>query len=262
MKKLLSTVLILTLLFSVTIAPVSASAATYVTAKDSDFSGTKNGEFQYYGTAEYVKIPATIKGVAVTSYDFMFANTKYVKGVISDNPNIVSTIGMFTNNQADTLDIDIVTSSVKNMIAMFEGAQTRVINFSDRFDVSKVENMAFMFAWTDAPVLDLTAFSTPNLKNTYSMFQNSKAKTIKLNFTTDKVEQMDYMFYRTGLSILDLSSFTFKHGVVADSMFDDNADCTVYVKTKHYADYLRATFINRYSPLPKASYKPATFLVK
>jgi hypothetical protein len=241
MKKPVFLMLVLTLLFTISTAPISASAATYVTPKDSEFAGTKNGEFSYYGDDEYIRIPNTIKGVAVTNYDFMFANTKYIKGVISDNPNIVSTIGMFTNNKSDTLTVDIDTSSVENMTVMFQGAKTKTINLSDRFDTSKVENMAFMFAWTDAPVLDLTAFSTDSLKNTYSMFQNSKAKTIKLNFDTSKVEQMDNMFYKSKVQTLDLSSFKFVKGAVIDYMFQDAAATVVYVKNQQYADKLDAT---------------------
>ena len=241
MKKPVFLMLSLTLLFTISTAPVSASAATYVTAKDNEFAGTKNGEFSYYGDDAYVKIPNTIKGVAITSYDFMFANTEYVKGVISDNPNIVSTVGMFANNKSDTLTVDIDTSSVKNMTAMFERAKTKTINLSGRFDTSKVKDFAFMFAWTDVSNLDLSSWDTSNATCMYSMFQNSKVTNLKLNFNTSKVEQMDNMFYKSRVQSLDLSSFKFIRGAVIDYMFDDAAATVVYVKNQQDADRLDAT---------------------
>lgn len=233
MKKLLTLSLFLAFLFAFT-SPTSASAATYVTAKDSDFSGSKNGDFRYAGTADYVRIPNTIKGVAVTNYDFLFANTPYIKGVISDNPNIVSTVGMFTNNSSATLDIDIVTANVKTMQSMFSNTKTKTINFSDRFDVGKVENMAFMFAWTDLSTIDITGFSTNNLKNTYCMFQESKAKTVKFSnkFTTDKVTQMAGMFYKADVTELDLSSLKINIGTCTDFMFEDSKITTGYARSK------------------------------
>lgn len=241
MKKTFVLLLTLTLLFVAVIAPVSASAASYVTAKDSDFARKSNGNFSYCGTASYVIIPDTIKGVAVTNYDFMFASASWVKGVRADNPNIVSTVGMFSNNQSSALDIDIDTSNVKNMTSMFLGAKATTINFGSRFDVSKCENMAFMFAWSGVQTLDLSSWDTSNAINMYAMFQAAKATTLKLNFNTSKTEQMGYMFYQSKVAALDLSSFQVIKGAVTDYMFEDSAITTAYARTQADADKLNST---------------------
>jgi hypothetical protein len=240
MKKLLSVMLSLTLLFAVSL-PESASAATYVNATDSEFSGTTNGNFRYEGTDEYVTIPDTIKGVKVTSYNFMFANAKYVKGVKASNPNVISAAGMFSNHKSDSLTVDIDTSSVKNMVAMFEGSTTKSITFGDAFDTGACENMSLMFAWTGMTTLNLN-FDTKNVESMYSMFQASKVANLSLNFTnTAKVEQMDYMFCESQVHTLDLGKFQFRKGAVIDFMFDDASTVIVYVQSQAYADRLNAT---------------------
>ena len=94
----------------------------YILATDSDFSGTTDGSFKYIGSGEYITIPHIIKDVSVTSYYEMFRdNTSTIlKGVASDNPNVMNINRMFYNLAATSLDLSSFdTSNVTDMDSMF-----------------------------------------------------------------------------------------------------------------------------------------------
>jgi surface protein len=124
--------------------------AGYVLATDADFSGDSDGNFLYIGTADYVVIPDTIKGVAVTSYANMFMFSS-VKGVISTNPNVTTMDGMFQSTSSTSLQLDIDTSNVTRMVSTFENSAATVLDLSS-FDTSKVTTMFSTFSGSSATV--------------------------------------------------------------------------------------------------------------
>ncbi len=150
----------------------------YVLAVDGDFTGEKDGEFIYKGavSGEYIKvvIPHKIKGIAVTSYNKMFAGG-YVTGVASNNPKVTDMTSMFWDNQATSLDLSSLdTSNVTNMDRMFEISKTTNLDLSF-FDTSNVTNMNYMFVDSRATSLDLSSFDTSSVTNMDNMFNDSKA---------------------------------------------------------------------------------------
>ncbi len=208
-------------------------ADTYVLATDKDFEGNADGQFIYRGTAEYVKIPTTIKGVNITSTVSMFYNSP-VRGVLSDNPAITDMRQMFCDSASDSLELILTTSSVTDMSRMFAGSKAKELILTS-FDTSKVEIFQAMFSGafaktidvstfdtssalyftqmfeeTSAETLDIRHFNTANAKNLNLMFSRSKFKTLDLrHFDTSKVEFMNSMFSGAEATSIDISRFNF-----------------------------------------------------
>lgn len=194
----------------------------YVMATDADFEGDSDGSFHYIGAAEQIIMPDTIKGIPVTSYRYIFANTA-VKGVISENPNITTMEQMFYNASSSTLELDLNTTSTTNMLSMFEGTQATVLDLSS-FDTAKVTTMQNMFKNSKATTLDLSSFNTSSVTTMLSMFYGSAATTINLSsFNTSAVTTMQYMFYGSQSLTLDLSSFNTSAVTSMSSMFQNSA---------------------------------------
>lgn len=152
----------------------------YVLATDADFSGTQNGEFKYIGSDDYVVIPHVIKGVPVTFYNNMFAGTG-VKGVASNNPNIVGMMSMFEGATSSTLElIYLDTSNVTDMRSMFKDNQATSLDLSN-FDTSNVTLMLSMFNGSQATSLDLSSFNISQVTDMSEMFSESKATVLDLS---------------------------------------------------------------------------------
>ena len=123
---------------------VGVELEEYVLATDDDFSGTSNGSFEYIGSDLKIVIPNEIKGIAVTSYSWMFFFSSVI-GVVSNNPNITDMSYMFAGSSATTLDLSSFdTSNVTNMASMFNGSSATTLDLSS-FDTSNVAAMDFMF---------------------------------------------------------------------------------------------------------------------
>ena len=141
-------------------------------ATDADFSGTTNGDFKYIGTAKCVEIPHVIKGVNVTSYNWMF-DSKNVEKVISTNPNVTNMSYMFNFSQATSLDLsELNTSNVTNMDSMFTKSRATSLDLLN-FDTSNVTNMREMFAASQATSLDLSSFNFTNVTDISNIFASS-----------------------------------------------------------------------------------------
>ena len=218
-------------------------ADTYVLATDKDFEGERDGQFIYRGTAEYVKIPKTIKGVNLTSTVSMFYGSP-VKGVLSDNPAITDMRQMFCDTSSDSLELVLNTSNVKDMSRMFAGARAKELILTS-FDTSKVENFQAMFSGASAKNIDVSTFDTSagvyfvqmfdetfaeainikhfdvsNAKNLNLMFSRSKFKTLDLrHFDTSKVEFMSNMFEGCEATTIDISRFNFGNVYDVSGMF-------------------------------------------
>ena len=125
-------------------------------------------------------------------------------------------------NVASIDTTNFTTNGVTSMSSMFKGTQKLKKIDVSRFDMSQVGTTAAMFYTTGIVELDLSAWATPKLTSTVSMFENSTWMT-KLNISglnTEKVINMRSMF--KGLSRLEtLDVSTLKTGEVVnmDLMF-------------------------------------------
>ncbi len=147
----------------------------YVLASDSDFGGTKDGEFIYYGNDDYIVMPYTIKGINVTSYYGMFEEAT-IKGIASYNPDITDMRYMFRDSRSDILDLS-------------------------RFFAPPMANLSYMFSYSRALQLDLTGLSICPTQNIDNMFFNSFATVgyartqedaDKLNNSTNKPQGLTF----------------------------------------------------------------------
>ena len=188
-----------------------------VLATDDDFFGTGNGDFNYKGSSDCVKIPHVIKGEDVTSYKFMFNGTSVSK-VVSDNPNVTDMSNMFGSSQATELDVSSI-------------------------DTSNVTDMSWMFADSQATELDLSSFDTSNVTDMHIMFTDSQATEIKglENFDTSNVTDMNMMFFSSEATELDLSSFNTSNVTDMTQMFYNSQAKTVYARTQADADKYNAS---------------------
>ena len=125
-------------------------------------------------------------------------------------------IAICKNKPVYNLDLtDIDTSNIKDMEQLFSYTLNKikkpVLLRLDNWDVSNVENMAWMFNKCESiEDLNLGSWNTSNVENMSSMFSYCGAlKTINLsNFDTSHVINMKYMFnYCQSLKELDLSNF-------------------------------------------------------
>ena len=127
-------------------------------------------------------------------------------------------------NVASIDTTNFTTNGVTSMSSMFKGTQKLKKIDVSRFDMSQVGTTAAMFYTTGIVELDLSAWTTPKLTSTVSMFEDSTWMT-KLNISglnTEKVINMRSMF--KGLSRLEtLDVSTLKTGEVVnmDLMFKD-----------------------------------------
>ena len=125
-------------------------------------------------------------------------------------------------NVASIDTTNFTTNGVTSMSSMFKGTQKLKKIDVSRFDMSQVGTTAAMFYTTGIVELDLSAWTTPKLTSTVSMFEDSTWMT-KLNISglnTEKVINMRSMF--KGLSRLEtLDVSTLKTGEVVnmDLMF-------------------------------------------
>lgn len=146
----------------------------FVLATDEDFIGTINGSFQYIGKDEYVEVPHKIRGVNVTSYRDMFANTS-IKGVISTNKRVTDMRGMFRDTTSENMDVSTVdTENVEDMSYMFSGSKVRDLDLRN-YNTVNTTNMESMFRNTVIEEIDLGSFDLVKVANTSNMFLGSKA---------------------------------------------------------------------------------------
>jgi hypothetical protein len=105
-----------------TVAWDASASDGYVLASDTDFSGSSDGGFYYIGTAEYVEVPAVIKGVTLTSLDYMFDSNTTVKGVmLPDSDEITSMEGTFGYSTIE--EVGAIPENVEDMSCAFEGCE-------------------------------------------------------------------------------------------------------------------------------------------
>lgn len=187
--------------------PSPTPLSAYVLATDKDFDGDVENNFRYIGSADYVIIPETIKGIKLTSYHSLFENTK-VKGVLSANAGITDFGYMFAGNTSDTLEFSLDTSDAVNMAGMFMDTKAKELNLKS-LDTKNVVYMHHTFANTSAKHLDVSGFNTFNCLDMSSMFEGAQAETIEFggNYSVYNVENFLFMFKNAKVKKLDLASF-------------------------------------------------------
>lgn len=174
----------------------------------SPVSGT-TGQMSFVGDSNWRAEKANINSISFT-------------GTINA-PEDSSALFEGLKNVASIDTTNFTTNGVTSMSSMFKGTQKLKKIDVSRFDMSQVGTTAAMFYTTGIVELDLSAWTTPKLTSTVSMFEGSTWMT-KLNISglnTEKVINMRSMF--TGLSRLEtLDVSTLKTGEVVnmDLMFN------------------------------------------
>lgn len=194
-----------------------------VMAKDSDFSGTKNGEFVYIGTDLEIEVPNIIKGIQVTSYNGMFKEKSVIK-VDSYNTNIIDTVKMFENVNIDKLDLSrLNASNVRDMSEMFTGATITSINLS-KLNTSSVTDMNGMFSNATISTLDISKLDTGNVLDMSNMFKNVRISSLLglETRTVDKLSNANGMFQDSQLSTINLNGWNTLNLVNMSNMFLDS----------------------------------------
>ena len=220
--------------------PEPAIPRYYTVATDADFTkvldtGAPNKSYywRYTGSDEFIIIPETINGEAVTGYYRMFdsLSSVTVKGVASENLNVTNMSYMFYQSPSTSLDLShLDTSSVTTMMDMFANSKATSLDVSS-FNTAKVTNMSDMFRSSVATVLDLSSFDTSKVTNMYFMFASSQATTLDVSsFNTANVTSMGSMFRSSWATKLDLSSFNTWNVTGVDYMFQGAAATTGYAR--------------------------------
>lgn len=201
-------------------------ADTYVLAKDTDFEGTRNGQFVYRGSEPYVKIPTTIKGVKLTSTANMFQGS-LVKGVLSDNSAITDMRQMFDDAGSPTLELILNTSNVTDMSRMFTSSKANELILTS-FDTSKVEDFTQMFGGAKATTLDVSTFNTKATKYMTFMFEATKDPNLNIrHFDVSNTESLTGMFAKASTKTLDLRHFDTSGTRFMDRLFADSQATTI-----------------------------------
>lgn len=221
-------------------------ADTYVLAKDSDFIGDRNGQFQYVGDAEYVIVPDVIKGVRITSTACMFKGS-VVKGVICDNPAITDMRGMFWDARSNELEIiqnkprsavELIlnTSNVTDMSWMFNGAVIEELILTS-FDTSKVEDFSVMFEGARAKTIDVSTFNTKSGVNFGGMFRATLPETLNIkHFDTSNAEILTEMFAGSKVKTLDLRHFDTSKAHFMNLMFSEAEATTIDISRFNFGN--------------------------
>ena len=244
-----SKVIIFITVFFWLILSISGIVGFVESKKTNDFSGCKydgelvngaeyvNGKYTYrykqkglvgLNGVEWIDIDSDGWGVILTDRE----STEPISGEICSKINgkpIVSTSFMYAYSKASSIDLsDFDTSNVEDMSYMFSWSEAEEINGLENINTSKVTNMSTMFNESKVNALDLSHFDTSNVTNMSSMFMNSIAEILNVSsFDTSNVEDMSYMFDGTkateikGLNKLNTSKVT-----NMDNMFE-NTDAEV-----------------------------------
>ena len=250
------------------------------------FSGTKanNIDVSNFDTSSVINMHRTfyyttnVQTLDLSSFDtskvqlmsamFMGSGVTNIIGLNKLNTSSLTDMNsMFRLNKMNVLDISSFdTSNVKNMGALFANTNnTTEIKFGNKFNTSKVTNMAMMFELCGATELPLNKFDTSNVTDMSRMFYSSKALKLDLSsfdtsnvskmdwmfrnnyateiifsdkFTTSKVTNMDSMFSNSKAAVLDLSSFDTSNVTSINQTFKDCSAKVGYAKTQQDADKL------------------------
>lgn len=189
--------------------------AEWYNAVDTDFSGTKNGDFVYIGTHPKVIIPTVIKTKTVTSYSGMFhehLGYEVIRGAKYGGTQILDVSSMFFRSNDSYSDHDVLDIS--------------------ELDVSRAMSMADMFRGRKVTeLLTGSGFTTEYCTNMSGMFRDSLGiiHNVPLsNFNTTNVTNMSYMFYGVDddMAGIDLSSFDTSNVINMSNMFN-GADLSI-----------------------------------
>ena len=209
-----------------------------------DFTTLENINLTGFDTSDVTSMAGMFQNcTALTSVTFDTETDAEGKYVNFDTSSVEDMAGMFknckelypTNGVLNLAGFD--TFAVEDMSYMFFACyKLKEIVFGNKWDTSKVENMACMFAGYDSEVLhpmslttlNVANFDTSNVKYMQYMFYQCK-EIERLNvssWNTQNVENMSYMFaglnegYGTKLDKLHLTNWDFSSVKTTNRMFD------------------------------------------
>ena len=208
-------------------APEPAIPDYYAVATDSDFTKVlsttapnKAYYWRYTGSQEYVILPETINGEAVTDYYGMFdkLSSLTVKGVASENLSVTNMSYMFYLSPSKSLDVShLDTSNVTNMRYMFSDSQATTLDLSS-FNTSNVTNMNSMFRYSRATALDLSSFDTWNVTDVAYIFDMAAARTGYARNATDAAK-LNGSYYRPSGLIFIVKEQPVQYELATDADF-------------------------------------------
>lgn len=218
----------------------------YVLATDEDFSGTKNGEFVYTGSDEYVIIPYRIKGVVVRSAKGMFKN-KPVLGVASYSPLIYDWTEAFSyaGVQGQPLELNYLDmSGAANLTEILSNCKAGTLDLSS-WNTNHVVMLRYAFSYCEASVIDVSGWDTSKVMSMYYCFYDCDATLIigLGDWTNEMCTDYQYMFRYASVQELDLSGFStpFPSGSSYSYMFGNFFPLTAYAKDSDAATYFNST---------------------
>jgi surface protein len=123
----------------------------------------------------------------------------YKPGAIKPKEQLIEDCsGYFENQEVDvdkTENFD--TSEVIDMNSMFYKSVFSLDGLDlSSWDVSNVEDMSYMFGWSNVKILDLSSWDVSNVKNMRYMFADCRyLESLDLSsWDTSKVKNVDYIF--------------------------------------------------------------------
>ncbi len=191
--------------------------------------------YTYTYTTLDIEVDGNKSGFAVELTDKDYAGSVTSPSCKTINgAKIVSTLDMFRNSKATSIDISKMdTSSVMIMSGMFADTAAVEIIGLDRLDTSNVVLMNSMFANSKISNLPLKSFNTKKVVNMSDMFNGAAAVEIDVSsFDTSNVILMERMFANTQANQFLLSNFNISKVVSMNGIFDGSQTENAYVGTK------------------------------
>lgn len=157
-----------------------------------------SGEWVYRGNEEYVDITSFINNQSGRSTSNMFENV-FVKGVKSNNNNILSTNFMFKNSLSNhTINLsEFNLENVHYMVGMFENSSFNYLDLSKNtakpglatsmFENAEIKTLDLSnFDYSNAVIIDI--FRNARIKRCYVKTQENKEILQKLSNTPKNIE--------------------------------------------------------------------------
>lgn len=140
-------------------------------AKDSDFSGTSNTKFIYIGTKESLIIPTVIKGVTVTSYQYLFRDSIPISEVYIQSPSVTAITRMFQYNNSYNVVLHSPENNITRMDYMFVSQSSLETVDMSNFDASKMTRIDWAFSGCSSLVsLNLPSLEGSKITSTDRVF--------------------------------------------------------------------------------------------
>ncbi len=187
-----------------------ASSSEFMTSYDGRFPGTYTWEiFEMWGS-----VPWLYDGISETII------------LYGGEAGAVATAPWKTYPSVKKILVNDCVTLPRNSSFLFDGlAELESIENADKFDVSQVTDMRFMFSQVRAlNILDVSSWDTSQVTNMRAMFQNANAlKKIDVsNWDTSQVTDMAFMFTQASdLEEIDVSNWNTSSLLSTQTMFNN-----------------------------------------